>query len=362
MKLHLIFIGNKFIYNRSLKEYVLRNIEKKVGTYTSVNYFLEGDNSLFLHLEEQLNKELKIIIVATKKSFSTIGKLLCTVTSDNQVLEDGMLIPQKCSLFTQNSYLLEYQQASVNVLQVDEEQKIPDILLTQEVSRETLQVFDESVENVLLLLTPLAQTYNVKIDVVELINGWLEVHLSSDKFGDVTQFVDSAKQLLSKNIITNRDIVLHIIEKLTLAKKKVSFAESCTGGLLAYLFTKREGVSAIFDGSLVTYSNILKENWLAVEHQSLESHGAVSSEIVEQMSEGVMSVSSADYALSISGIAGSSGGTEEKPVGTVYVSVRSQKEHKEIHLQLEGDRNYIQYQSALHAIKMLVLLDKDTFF
>jgi nicotinamide-nucleotide amidase len=80
------------------------------------------------------------------------------------------------------------------------------------------------------------------------------------------------------------------------------------------------------------------------------------------MSEGALNVSSADYAISISGIAGDGGGTKYKPVGTIHIGVRSKTEHKEIRLNLSGDRNYIQHQSVLFAIKMLLLMDKEMFF
>ncbi|MDD3506195.1 MAG: CinA family protein, partial [Sulfurimonas sp.] len=87
-----------------------------------------------------------------------------------------------------------------------------------------------------------------------------------------------------------------------------------------------------------------------------------SNEVVLEMSEGVLNVSNADYAISISGIAGDGGGTALKPVGTVYISVRSKTKHIENRLNLSGDRNYIQHQSVLFAIKMLLLMDKEMFF
>ena len=168
--------------------------------------------------------------------------------------------------------------------------------------------------------------------------------------------------MLPKKLISSSNIIGYIIETLYANQRKISFAESCTGGLLSYYFTSHNGASKILDGSLITYSNDLKDNWLAVEHDVLEEYGAVSAQVVEQMSEGVINVSHADYALSISGIAGDTGGTEYKPVGTVYIGVRTKTAHQEVHLQLQGDRNYVQHQSALYAIKMLVTIDKDIFF
>jgi nicotinamide-nucleotide amidase len=362
MKLHLIFIGNKFIYNRSLKEYVLRKIEQKVHFIDSVIYFKESDNSLFLYLEKELNSHDKIIIVTSKKHFSTVGKLICTVTSDNQVLQQSMLIPQKSSLFQERSYLLEYKNAVINVLQIDEEEKMAELLLTKNIASATMHVFDEPKETLTAILNPIAQTYEVHINVTKKIEGWLQVDISSKKYGDISKFISSAKQLLPRNLIAASNVVAYIIERLASQNKKISFAESCTGGLLSYYFTKHNGASQILEGSLITYSNALKENWLAVEHDVIEQEGAVSASVVEQMSEGVINVSEADYSISVSGIAGDGGGTKLKPVGTVYIGVRSQKQHKEYHLQLHGDRNYVQEQSVLYAIKSLLLLDKEIFF
>lgn len=362
MKLHLLFIGNKFIYNSSLKEYVIRKVEQKCDFIGSITYFKEGDNSLFLYLEKELNSSNKIVIVTTKHNFSTIGKLISTVTSDNQILKENMLIPSNSSIYEEGSYLLEYKNSIANVISMDEMKKMPEILIATKDTRATVNIFDEDKESVLVLLSPIAQMHDVTLDVTNIIDGWLRVEIESKRYGNISNFIDSSKQLLPKKLIASSDIIHHIIEVLFKNQKKVSFAESCSGGLLSYYFTSENGASKILDGSLITYSNDLKDNWLGVEHNTLEEFGAVSNEVVEQMSEGAMNVSNADYSLSISGIAGDTGGTEIKPVGTVHVSVRSKTTHKELRLNLSGDRNYIQQQSVLFAIKMLVTVDKEMFF
>jgi nicotinamide-nucleotide amidase len=362
MKLHLIFIGNKFVYNSSLKDYILRKVEQKTDFINSITYFKESDNSLFLYLEEELNSDDKIIVITTKQNFSTIGKLICTATSDNQILRDGMLIPQKCSLFEDRSYLLEYRNSITNVIQIDEGQEMPQVLLENQTTKATVHLFEESRETIIAILNPIAQTYDVTINVIQEVEGWLRVDISSNKYGEISNFIHSAKQLLPKQLIAASNITQYIIETLSKAQKKVTFAESCSGGLLSYYFTKNNGASEVLDGSLVTYSNALKENWLAVEHTVLQENGAVSLEVVREMSEGALNVSASDYALSISGIAGDAGGTEEKPVGTVYIGARSKDSNTEEHLYFSGDRNYVQHQSALYAIKMLLLIDKEMFF
>ncbi len=362
MKLHIILIGNKFVYNSALKEYILRRIENKHEFISSVTHFKSSDNSLFLYLQEQLDSNDKIIIITSRKNFSTIGKLICTATSDNQVLHENMLIPQKASLCKERSYLLEYNKTIVNVMQIDEGQMMPHILMPLNEIQATIHVFEEEKDTLISILSPISQMFEVTFSVTQNIKGWLRIDITSKRYGDISHFIEGAKKLLPKKLITSANIITYIIERLSGLKRKVSFAESCTGGLLAYYFTKENGASNILNGSLVTYSNDLKEKWLAVSNDTLVESGAVSSSVVYEMSEGVMNVSNADYTLAISGIAGDGGGTKEKPVGTVYISVRSKTLHIEEHLQLSGDRNYIQHQSALHAIKLLLLIDKETFF
>jgi len=362
MKLDLLFIGSKFIYNKPLQEYIIREIEKKVDFISSITFFKEKDNSLFLYLEKELNTSSQIIIVTTKQTFTTLGKLICTVTSDNQILRGTVLIPQKSTIYKEGNYLLKYKSADVNVFHIDEMQKMPEILLVNEESNLSVHIFNEEKEKLYLSLQPIAKTYELNIELVNIVDGWLLLNITSKKYGNIPKFLDAIKKQLEDKLIAKPNIIEHIIERLVKVGKKISFAESCTGGLLSYYFTKQNGVSQILDGALVTYSNELKENWLGIESSIINRYGAVSADVVKEMSQGNMNVTNADYTISISGIAGDGGGTKEKPVGTVFIGVRTEEEHKEFQFSFKGDRNYVQQQSVLEAIKILLLIDKDTFF
>lgn len=119
--------------------------------------------------------------------------------------------------------------------------------------------------------------------------------------------------------------------------KTLSLAESCTGGALASLITEISGASDYFLGSLVTYSNGWKEKFLGVH--SLQTQGAVSRDVVQEMLEGLWKNSACDYGIAVSGVAGPSGGTLEKPVGTVWAAIGKRGEAPEIgKLQLKGSR------------------------
>jgi len=144
-----------------------------------------------------------------------------------------------------------------------------------------------------------------------------------------------------------------IIKKLASQNQTVSFAESCTGGRIAAAFTSISGASAVLDGSVVTYSNAIKHQWLGVDNEVLEKFGAVSSQCVSQMLKGIKNISNADYTLAVSGIAGPSGETEGKPVGTVYIGLQTPLKQEIFHCFFSGNREQIQEQSTEFAIKKI---------
>ncbi len=133
----------------------------------------------------------------------------------------------------------------------------------------------------------------------------------------------------------------------------VSTAESCTGGLVAKKLTEVSGASACFHCGAVTYSNDQKERMLGVPHQTLAAHGAVSPEVALAMSRGAKETSGADIGVGITGIAGPGGGSEEKPVGLVYVSVCGCSRHAVKKLHLRGDREAVRERASLHALDMI---------
>jgi nicotinamide-nucleotide amidase len=144
-----------------------------------------------------------------------------------------------------------------------------------------------------------------------------------------------------------------IIEKLTLEKQTITFAESCTGGRIAAEFTAVSGASNILQGSVVTYSNEIKHRWLSVSLETLESQGAVSRACVDEMLNGVQELAGSDYAIAVSGIAGPTGGTEFKPVGTVYIGIMTPLSKEVFHCHFHGNREEVQEQSVIFAIERL---------
>jgi nicotinamide-nucleotide amidase len=133
----------------------------------------------------------------------------------------------------------------------------------------------------------------------------------------------------------------------------LSTAESCTGGNIAQLITSVAGSSDYFKGSIVAYSNEIKEQFLGVPHQVLVEHGAVSEQTVIAMAEGIRKRFGTDYAISVSGIAGPGGGTEEKPVGTTWIAVASPDETFARKFMLGEHRGRNIRKASIAALNML---------
>jgi nicotinamide-nucleotide amidase len=137
--------------------------------------------------------------------------------------------------------------------------------------------------------------------------------------------------------------------------KTLATAESCTGGNIARLITSISGSSSYFNGGIVAYSNDIKHNLLKVPMELITNNGAVSKQVVESMAINILDIMNVDYSISISGIAGPTGGSVEKPVGTIWVAIASRKSVLSQKLQLGDNRERNIIRSSNMALNMLRL-------
>jgi nicotinamide-nucleotide amidase len=146
------------------------------------------------------------------------------------------------------------------------------------------------------------------------------------------------------------------LAKLLVARKEMlTTAESCTGGWIAKVCTDLAGSSAWFDRGFVTYSNQAKQDMLGVSAASLDSYGAVSEQVVKEMASGALAGSCAQWALAVSGIAGPGGGSNAKPVGTVWFAWAGPGDWwLAREFCFEGDRDAVRRQAVLKALDVIV--------
>ena len=148
-----------------------------------------------------------------------------------------------------------------------------------------------------------------------------------------------------------------VAQALTAKRVSVAVAGSCTGGLLGQRLTNPPGASAYMDGGVITYSNAAKRRWLGVPEALLEQHGAVSAEVAKAMAEAVRKRAGTDLGIAVTGIAGPTGGTVEKPIGLVYIALTHPggTEVREVRYGTEPGRSGVRYlasQTALDMIRM----------
>jgi nicotinamide-nucleotide amidase len=187
----------------------------------------------------------------------------------------------------------------------------------------------------------------------------LRLSATGDNQSRITTAVDKKVKEL-ENLIGNiifgygEDTLQGVVGDLLREKgKTLSTAESCTGGYIAHLITSISGSSDYFQGSVVSYSNEVKQNTLGVSTSDLEKHGAVSEEVVRQMAEGAKESMNTDFAIATSGVAGPTGGSDQKPVGTVWISVATPNRTIAKKFTFGNNRERNIRQSALAGLNML---------
>jgi len=327
--MEVIFVGKEWRFKKALKEELFRYI-----SFDAIKYIDSFD------IDFRPNNDT--LIVTNQKTYPLVTRIIARLANQNIVVKNDILVPEK-SKFSKNSFLVELGGKNVNVILLEKE--VPEIFIITP-SFERINVFKMDKDTALMFLEPILNAHKLDYTVYENEGGFVEI------------VTEPLSDTIKKEIISTIPYVVfgnlfeHIVK--TLPPKKITFAESCTGGLIASHLTKISGSSNCFDGSVVTYANRIKHEWLGVENSTLEKYGAVSEQTVKEMLLGAIEISKADFAIAVSGIAGPTGGTPTKPVGTVYIGVADRKNLQVELLHLKGDRNYIQYQAMMNAIRLFI--------
>ena len=208
-----------------------------------------------------------------------------------------------------------------------EEQILPYIgRTTATILHKTLQVTGIAESSLAILLEDFENTMPDTLHLAYLPkDGIIRLRLSS--YGELTEkeiehYFEELKQLVRDYLIAETDEPIEVIvgNLLKARHQTIATAESCTGGKLASLLNKHAGSSAFYFGSIISYDNSVKEHLLNVPSEMIKTHGVVSEEVVCEMANNVRKQIGADFAIATSGIAGPSGGSKEKPVGTVWIA------------------------------------------
>jgi nicotinamide-nucleotide amidase len=152
----------------------------------------------------------------------------------------------------------------------------------------------------------------------------------------------------------SEQLTKQLASALLLGQQKICTAESCTGGLIAKTFTDLAGSSDWFERGFVTYSDQAKSEMLAVPASLIEDYGAVSEAVATAMASGALHHSNADFSVAVTGVAGPAGGSDDKPVGTVWIALASAEQMLAKRYQFEGDRQAVRTATMQTAIELLL--------
>lgn len=222
---------------------------------------------------------------------------------------------------------------------------VPESLLAKQIE----DIEDSLPQHIKLAYLPSLNTVRLRLSGSALSNDDNIVQL-------LDHYVQLIKDRMGKAIVSDQDETLSqtVFNKLSQLNQTLSLAESCTGGYISHQLTQIPGASKVFVGSVISYSNSVKHHQLGVESTLFETVGAVSEQVVTQMVTGVRERLQTDYAIAISGIAGPEGGSEDKPVGTVFIGVSSAKTHVVNRFHFSGNRMQIIERSNNMALAMLL--------
>jgi nicotinamide-nucleotide amidase len=188
--------------------------------------------------------------------------------------------------------------------------------------------------------------------------GQVDVRLLS-RSPEAGRLVDEAEQIVRVQMgefiygMEDEDLETVLVRLLTERRQTLALAESCTGGGIASRITNVPGASAVFLAGFVTYSNEAKTRFLGVPDETLARHGAVSEPVARLMAEGARRVSGTDFSIAVTGIAGPGGGTEAKPVGTVFMAVSGEAGTRVEHLVYAYDRIAFKQATGSRALDLL---------
>ncbi|HEC1764737.1 TPA: CinA family protein [Campylobacter lari] len=361
MKHLIIIIGSEIIINENYMHYIQEEYKKQFLELHELKFINKPDKELPFLLEK-LSKEYDYItIFSISEYYATIAKIIATLNDDILILENDTLVPSK-ALREKNSFLNSFEQCHINLLNINIEQKLPLILQNPELDYAYFCLLDIDETSANILLSTLTTSFEIQTSSSSLLDNLICIRASTSQYGKLEGFLKGVFKLFTGKVFLGNDPIKFIAKKLLEKNLKISFAESCTAGLCASKFAENSGISSVFEGSLITYSNRLKNSWLGVSNDTLESVGEYSDRCIYFMLKGIFKTTNCDFALALSGVAGEENDKNTK-AGTIYIGAMYKDGtflQECIHIQ--GNRNYTREQASLAAYCLMLRLKPEIFF
>lgn len=356
----LLIIGSKLSLNKNYLEYISGHYEDKFGELSERICFDKSNKELPFLLESWINEYDYITIFTSNELYATSAKIIATLSKDNLVFQNDILVPSKTLNSSENGFLVQISRCKINLLKVSIDERLPEMLVQPKTNFAFFCLRDIDEDSALILLETLAKSYKIEILSTSLLNNLVMIKAVSTHFSTLESFIQAVDNLFGQKLILGKNPLEFIALRLIQRELKISFAESCTAGLCAAELAKIKGISAIFEGSVVTYSNRLKHEWLGISDLVLQNE--YSEKCVYFMLKGAFKTSACDFAIAISGVAGEE---DDKGVkaGTIFIGAMYRDgSFLQETLHIKGERNFVRHQAVLASFMLMLKLKPQVFF
>ncbi|MBM0637191.1 nicotinamide-nucleotide amidohydrolase family protein [Campylobacter sp. VicNov18] len=354
---HLLYlIGDELTINENFKNYIYRTYEEKFQEINEIRIQSKTDKDLPFLLENLLNQYDFITLFTSPLYYATIAKILATLNNDNLILKDEILVPDKAE-FSKDSFMCNFTNSKINVIKTNPSEKLPHLLGNIQLNFAYFCIFGMDNESALLLLQTLGKSYEVDIKSSKLLDNLVLIKATCIHFGKLDGFLKSARNLFGQKMLLGKDPISFIVSKLLEKKIKISFAETCTGGLCANTLTQISKSDEIFEGSIISYCDRIKHEWLGINENFLENEGEASKRCVYFMLKGIFKTANPDFALAINGIINKKDQNSTLYIGAMFKDGTFIQEN----ICLQGDKKFIQKQVVLATFCLLLKLKPEIF-
>lgn len=356
----LLIIGAELSLNKNYLDYISKHYEDNFGEVNERICLDKATKELPFLFETWISEYDYITIFTNSELYAINAKIIATLNKDSLVFQNDILVPSKTLNSSQNSFLAQISRCKINLLKVSLDERLPELLSKPKISFAFFCLRDIDEDSAIILLDTLAKSYKIEILSTSLLSNLVLIKAVSTQFSRLESFLQAVDNLFRQKLILAKNPLEFIASKLMQRELKISFAESCTAGLCAAELAKFNGISSIFEGSIISYSKRLKHEWLGVSDLVLQNE--YSDKCVYFMLKGVFKTSACDFALAISGVAGDEDDRGVK-AGTIFIgAMYKDGSFLQERLYIKGERNFVRHQAVLASFMLMLKLKPEVFF
>lgn len=356
----LLIIGAELSLNKNYLDYISKHYEDNFGEVNERICLDKATKELPFLFETWISEYDYITIFTNSELYAINAKMIATLNKDSLVFQNDILVPSKTLNSSQNSFLAQISRCKINLLKVSLDERLPELLSKPKINFAFFCLRDIDEDSAIILLDTLAKSYKIEILSTSLLSNLVLIKALSTQFSRLESFLQAVDNLFRQKLILAKNPLEFIASKLMQRELKISFAESCTAGLCAAELAKFNGISSIFEGSIISYSKRLKHEWLGISDLVLQNE--YSDKCVYFMLKGVFKTSACDFALAISGVAGDEDDRGVK-AGTIFIgAMYKDGSFLQEQLHIKGERNFVRHQAVLASFMLMLKLKPEVFF